>query len=30
MVDGDKCISCGKCVNVCSGMILELQNGMIR
>ena len=26
-VDPSKCIGCGKCVNVCSGMVLELKDG---
>ena len=27
-VDKSKCIQCGKCINVCSGMVIELgQNG---
>ena len=25
-VDPAKCIGCGKCVNVCSGMVLELKD----
>ena len=25
--DPSKCIGCGKCVNVCSGMVLELKDG---
>lgn len=26
-VDPSKCVGCGKCVNVCSGMVLELKDG---
>ena len=26
-VDTSKCIGCGRCVNVCSGMVLELKEG---
>jgi ferredoxin len=28
IVDEDKCVGCGKCVNVCSGMVLELKDGI--
>jgi ferredoxin len=27
-VDEDKCIGCGKCVNVCSGQVLKLVDGL--
>ena len=26
-VDTSKCIGCGNCINVCSGMVLEMKNG---
>jgi len=28
IIDEDKCIGCEKCVNVCSGMVLELHGGI--
>lgn len=27
-VDRNKCIGCGQCVNVCTGMVLKMQNGL--
>ena len=27
IVDQNKCIGCGKCVNVCSGMVLSMDGG---
>lgn len=29
-LDEDKCIGCGKCVNVCSGMVHRSETGILR
>ena len=30
LIDTDKCIGCGMCVNACSGSVIELVDGKAR